>query len=844
MSANVALNETKQNILLRNCKKISDFLNRRGADATSRVQSRGFYTLQINEPELAINKITGIDPKYAARFINMKNLERNFLVPILEISRVASDGIETPIQFTGHFTEEYVNFMQDPKIDVLSQDGAPVSGCGIKRLTIEERPENLADVNIKATMELVFENAAALLQSNIRELITVPKKMTKEDPLDYRLRVRVGWRVPEDVSGYIDDEFKEAIDKCNKLYLFELIGHNLSFKSNGKISLTINYQGALEAAFESERADILSLDNFEYRFYTLTKDVFVALENYKKEKKELEDLLKKKDEIYTNSSQFEIERKVKEIDSKIKTKEEEIQKSKKTLLNFTYSKFLNKLYKNSFLYTIEIEEEWFKTQPFKSLNDLAQTLISATNFGLEAAGSTSTYSLLDLAIPGATSQDFLTKDPEVEKRPIGDIRPENGQATPNVVSVTDSEIEFNGTDPDGTGEEPDPDEDEVDEDKVKIAFFTYGDLIESIVDTLLVGNLEQYKIVLGSIRYYNNKDQTTSLINLADIPISVDLFNQWFFNTVIKERRETMFLKQFIIESLQTLITPLLGFKNSAGQPLFGNFAPDITIITSTENISLRNFDSKVLSETDLKNIIRTSEKDIKKSQKTYQYMIVNLLWPPPGTLKGKFEDDLENGIQHIRLGQTDGILRNISFEKTDFSEYRSARMVGDQLNTAGQILREQYDCTVNVIGNPLFHNGSYFYVDSVYMGDIGRAAQNILGVGGYYLINGIETTIYPHKYDMTVKGFWQFAGTEFYGTQADMINGQEGRGAVRTDLKRQIGNIDNAVTSAQTPVQAIENTQPPPVTIVPGRFEQQGPLTEQEKEQQKLDDAQAAAIF
>ena len=52
------------------------------------------------------------------------------------------------------------------------------------------------------------------------------------------------------------------------------------------------------------------------------------------------------------------------------------------------------------------------------------------------------------------------------------------------------------------------------------------------------------------------------------------------------------------------------------------------------------------------------------------------------------------------------------------------------------------------------------------------------------------------------------------------MINGQEGRGAVRTDLKRQIGNIDNAVTSAQTPVQAIENTQPPPVTIIPGRFD------------------------
>jgi hypothetical protein len=738
--------------------------------------------------------MTGIDPKLSSRFTNMTNLERNFLVPILEISRVTSDGIETPIQFTGYFTEEYVNFIQDPKIDVLSKDGAPVSGCGIKRLLIEERPENLADVNIKATLELVFENAAALLQSNIKELITTPKKVSKDDPLDYRLRVRVGWRIPEDNSNYIDDEFKQAIEKCNKLYLFELIGHNLSFKTNGKINLTINYQGAIEGAFESERADLVGLDALDKRLGPNPKaDIKQNLEKYKTLKKEIEDLLKKKDEILLYNEQFSQKRETSDLDKSIKKKEEEIQKIKKELLTYIYSSFLNDLYGKSEIYSIEVLEEWFKPEPFK----IAVPVLTPESVSSGVANSSSPFA--QIFYNSAASQDFIEKDPEVHRilyavtstaNPVP-----NFTVSSNIVSVESDGIEFQGSaEPEGVGTQPDPDEDEIDDDKIKISFFTYGDLIQSILSSLGSTELDQYRIVLGGIKYYNNQTQTAYMMNLADIPISIELFNQWFFNTVIKERKEVFYLKHFLLESLNTLIIPLLGFKSGKGQPLFANFTPDITVITSSEDLPRK----KRLKDTDIKQLVKTSEKEINKSKKTYQYMVINLLWPTPGSLVGKLEQDLINGVQHLRLGQTDGLLKNISFEKTDFSEYRSARMVGDQLNTAGQILREQYDCTANLIGNPLFYNGSYFFVDASYMGDIGRAAQNLLGIGGYYLINGIETTIQPHKYDMTVKGFWQFAGTDFYSNQADMLQAAEKRARMNNPLKPNIGNIESQGKAAE----------------------------------------------
>jgi hypothetical protein len=789
MTQNISISESKQNILLRNCKKITDFFKRVKLESFEQNPNRMFYILDVNDPELTVNRMTGIEPRLSSRFTNMTNLERNFLIPVLEISRITSDGIETPIQFTGYFTEDYVNFIQDPKMELLSQENSPVSGCGIKRLLIEERPENLADVNIKATLELVFENAAALLQSNIKELITTPKKISKNDPLDYRLRVRVGWRVPEDCSNYIDDEFKQAIEKCNKLYLFELIGHNLSFKMNGKISLTINYQGALEGAFESERSDLIGLEALSRRVGANAKGtVKENLEKYNNLKKEMDALTKKKDEIVNYSQQFKREPDTKKIDKEIKKKEEEIQKIKKELLNYIYSSFLNDLYGNSEIYSIEIIEEWFKTEPFKSTATLLQNLTGAL-------GSTSSP-FYQAFYRSAASQDFIVKDPEVHKisntvsKFVGRSDTDEIyqiEARTDIVSIADDGIEFEVDTPEGVGTEPDVDEGELDADKIKIAFFTYGDLIQSVLKSINSPELDRYRIILGGIKYYNNQTQTTYIMNLADIPISVDLFNQWFFNTVIKERKEVFYLKHFILDSLNTLVVPLLGFKSGTGQPLFANYTPDISIITSSQDLPRK----KRLKDADIVQLVRTSEKEIKKSTKTYQYMLVNLLWPTPGSLVGNLENDLINGVQHIRIGQTDGLLKNISFEKTDFSEYRSARMVGDQLNTAGEILREQYDCTVNLIGNPLFYNGSYFFVDSSYMGDIGRAAQNLLGVGGYYLINGIETTIQPHKYDMTVKGFWQFAGTDFYSNQADMLKANEAKAKKNNPLKPNVADIE-----------------------------------------------------
>jgi hypothetical protein len=68
-------------------------------------------------------------------------------------------------------------------------------------------------------------------------------------------------------------------------------------------------------------------------------------------------------------------------------------------------------------------------------------------------------------------------------------------------------------------------------------------------------------------------------------------------------------------------------------------------------------------------------------------------------------------------------------------------------LNTAGEILKEHYDVSIDTIGNPLFQNGKYFYLDPSYSGlQFGLKVTETIGLGGYYFVHGIEDTITPES--------------------------------------------------------------------------------------------------
>jgi hypothetical protein len=749
MSDTIALNETKQNILLRNLKKITEFFK----DSTY----KNFITLNITDPELTISKLTGLPPNLAKRYLQMTPQERMFLLPRIEIARLDRDSNVYPIYFKNNFDDKYIKFLTEGTIvKTIMEEDIPPSGCGISKITLEDRPENLADVNITCTIDLHFENVAALLQKNILELIKVPAKKDNKDYLDYRLKMILSWNFPEDYEKLpiLDDEFKEAIKKFKRTYLLELVHHTLSFGEDGTVKLSISYQAGIDGYFQSNQADLFNTDNLQ----SIYKYAF----DMKKIKDKIEALVLQNERLSKNindSSKDKIEENTEEI-SKLNKLIEEFEQLMKGQI---YASILNRVYDIKGIYAINLDEINFKL--------------------IQEYGLSSTISDDDNFIDKFLKQQIENSFNFIQKPPYAvrfknkpnftstDFEEDNIESTAERTVVK----EASETKPPQTGWSGlyDTPTDRKSEKSIPIYFVRYGDLLDSVMEILKDdSNIKEYKIIIGALKYYNSSENNIELLNLADIPISIDYFSAWFFNKVITKQRQSYYIKDFINDSLKDLIIPLLGYKFKTKIPVFANYSVNFSTITTSKKIETSNI-------TDYEYGLLRDEIG---SEGLYQYYIIHVDWVAPGLLNGDLLEDLNNGIYHMRIGQSSGILKSANFEKIDNKQLRSARMVGDQLNKAGEYLKEYYNVSIKTEGNPLLCNGGYFYLDAGYLGELGTASVEYLGLGGYYLVNGIELSIEPHKYEMNIKGFYQASEENVY---RNIANSNTNKETPKPDMKK-----------------------------------------------------------
>ena len=148
------------------------------------------------------------------------------------------------------------------------------------------------------------------------------------------------------------------------------------------------------------------------------------------------------------------------------------------------------------------------------------------------------------------------------------------------------------------------------------------------------------------------------------------------------------------------------------------------------------------------------------KVPKVYTYFLLYATNHSALDLNGNYLEDIERGIYHLKVGADSGLLKNVGFSKVDNSKLRTARLVNDELNTAGEFLREHYDSKVSLIGNHLFQPGKLFFVDGSYLGILGQQTAHRIGLGGYYRVTEVTHDYAPGKYDTTVGGFWESMGS------------------------------------------------------------------------------------
>lgn len=327
----------------------------------------------------------------------------------------------------------------------------------------------------------------------------------------------------------------------------------------------------------------------------------------------------------------------------------------------------------------------------------------------------------------------------------------------------------------------------------EINFFYLGDLLYVILDTINsnipgVQALSKAKIILSSLDVPSYRENGTPLsINIADIPVSVDYFYEWFTDRVLAQgdTRKTFPILTFIRELCNQLITPALlencynrsiekklRFQSSSitiydpndklkqeveGSVANGKLAIDLT---NSQNIPFYSMDYSGANVGD-PNTFRPDP-----SQLSTLLFIYPVGKPARHEGTGKYLQDVERGCFHIDVGRNKGLVKTINFNKTDMQYVREARFV--QQNGISDILQMAavYKASVEMVGNTIFYPGMELYINPFGIGGTAfgsptdpQSIANKLGFGGYHTIVSVTSRITPGSFQTSVVAQQYYSG-------------------------------------------------------------------------------------
>jgi hypothetical protein len=335
------------------------------------------------------------------------------------------------------------------------------------------------------------------------------------------------------------------------------------------------------------------------------------------------------------------------------------------------------------------------------------------------------------------------------------------------------------------------------EDNLFINYFYLGDLLFVVLDCLYqegnaninekyVSGAENFKFILSSFQYkhtFGEKQEPTSL-NLAHIPISVELFNEWFAENIIKPERKSYPVMYFIRDIAKFLVSEILletCFRNELEKSL--QFKTTNFLAAKTRGKSdpigrkLSTSGKRVLDlEAEYKSGFLPLRSDLTGAgsdiSKLYNYVVIYVDLPKVDTNKaGIKSDDGKQGIFHYQLGRPRGILKKIKFSKSDMQYVREARFFRHGHDGLMQ-LSSVYKVSLDMVGNTLYYPGMEIFIDP--RGLLGAGSEfdptigfkdgtpsiaNKLGFGGYHIVTRVNSSIGPGKFTTSVDALFSYSG-------------------------------------------------------------------------------------
>jgi hypothetical protein len=615
--------------------------------------------------------------------------------------------------------------------------------------------------NIEATLRLRFQNISDitsvrniegnkfryidLLIRNDRPDDGKPKAKTQQDyctksvnnrkyDIDYfTIKVIVGWEVPDNAFEDFKDnkgdspkkakELRESIRSTKTILYLTLTKHEIDFRQDGSVILKLDGNARHDAAKKIGEADVFSL--YKQRYSILEGEILKATAQRKKIE----------DEAGDEPSKFQ-ERQLKAIDEQIDSIQSRVDAEKARV----QSAIFKELIMRDRIFQVEIptkDLEISKPPAFRGL------------FGLFSDNS--------VRVADRERQQFLRQY----------RRPEN--ITPTKFRDCDKLlIDPSKSSSDRAGEEArNKTERAIKDGYLIVPFIYFGDLVDIALESIYgtgatvgVGT----RTLLGDVLIFDSRLERKVSISMADIPISMWLFQDWMIERVYKQQRASYPVSKFIADAINELIYEALKPDGCFGETPAQQFKVGSTLfylpmIGDRPPIDSNNFGRIVVDK--VENLgARTGESPSMNhvAYNLFYTQIVDQDHEPYG-----YDNAFKKGIHTMQLGQSNGLVKEINFQRKDHPYMREAILFDEEGTSIAQ-LREHYRAEISMYGNNLYINGQTIFINpsTIAFGDPSddRSDGNILGITGYYMIDEVENYIGPGQFETTLSGYWVAAGS------------------------------------------------------------------------------------
>ena len=670
---------------------------------------------------------------------------------------------------------------EGPYVSLISPQGVKNTPGGGKPKNIQEK----LDQELKAleARRKDYKGKRKTKGKSVREKKNVKGVLS---PKSNRLKAVVGWAIPsfndQSVIPMGDKSFYESVKSNQMVLLMSMTNYKLTFGESGEATLSIDYAASIEESFSGPQSNIFpdnsvigrqnklktanlkGVGNLSFealkKSYGEGTQLFAKLVNPASTNEKMDtgflatvagtagfadtttktlnstisgvdDALVKLDLRILQKELAILEAKDKAPEDKIKTKKEQISNTKHALTLMNDSQRKDKYE----YYLTKLTGTNARDGKVKIVN------VPESLLGIDQKSGT-------VEKPGS----FTTRTSSNKKRKVTSVKESGTSAIGTVVNAEagekrkealskvklDQNLNPLAKEPGAYGRLP-------------VRFVLFGDILDAMIEVVRASGVsESQKIILGTVAVPSSKLVAGGVkyISISDIPVSLNAFQVFFLDRVIKPQKTAYPMRLFIQDLLRFLLEP--AFNQCFGSPEDGGVSFETTFLSTSVDIK----NGAVLKETDpvFKKLSNRDWNHLVNSPEAKEYMIIYSQEKKEGN--GKFDADKQKGVYHLILGAESGLVKSFSFSAQD-NQYLQTQNIVNAANGGSElgVLAFPQDASITMIGNNLFRTGQTIYINADFA--MGKRVARELKMGGYYTVTKVSNSISSSGFETSLECRW-----------------------------------------------------------------------------------------